>query len=385
MSLARFVALAIFCCSLGSCASVPGKAPDYAPSLKPLAPASTGPQRFLHAAGTQIVDDNGTPVRLRGVAFGNQVWGKVRLPVGHHDESDYERVAAMGMNLVRFYLYYGTLESDATPHQYLADGWDWLDRNVAWARAHGIYLIFNVHAPQGGFQSLGEGGALWREPENQKRFVAMWRAIAQRYADEPVVAGYDLLNEPNVLRDKREWQQLAQATARAIREVDTRHPVIVERVNAVGGRWESDADMNFVTIDDPNVIYTFHFYEPFRFTHTHAPWANMQNVEGGQWDASGAALLKRELAPYLAWGARNKVPLYLGEFGLVRYAFEDNRNGVAWAADMLDLVDAAGLPWTWHSYHEDYFALYYGDQKTVAEATPNQALIDLFKAKLVPQ
>ncbi|GGP27063.1 endoglucanase [Silvimonas amylolytica] len=347
--------------------------------------ATSGPPRFFHAQGTRIVDETGQPVRLRGVAFGNQVYGKVRLPVTHHDEADYARLQAMGMNLVRFYIYYGTLESDAEPYHYRDDGWAWLDRNVEWARRHGVYLIFNMHVPPGGFQSLGQGGALWRDQANQKRFIALWRAIAARYANEPVVAGYDLLNEPNVLKNKREWQQLAQATAQAIREVDTHHPVIVERVNAVAGSWNNDGEMNFVTIDDPNVVYTFHFYEPFRFTHTHAPWANMQNVEGGQWNAEGAAKLRLAMAPYLAWGAQHDVPLYLGEFGLIRTAFQNNRNGLAWAADMIDLADEADLPWTWHAYHEDYFALYYGDRQPISGTTPNQGLIDLFTAKLAPR
>jgi len=365
-----------------ACSVTPDHPPPAAPSLARSAPETTGPARFLHAAGARWLDETGTPVRLRGMAFANEVYTKNPLPVQHHGAADYARLRAMGMNLARFYLYYGTLEDDAAPLRYKASGWDWLDRNVAWARAHGVYLILNVHAPQGGFQSLGEGGALWSQPDYQDRFVAMWRAIAARYADEPVIAGYDLLNEPVVLRDKREWQQLAQRTARAIREVDTRHSVIVERVNAVAGRWDNDAEMNFVTIDDPNVVYTFHFYEPFHFTHAHAPWSNMAQVEGGQWGPQRRAEIAAGLQRYLDWGRRQGVPLYLGEFGLIRAAFEANRNGLGWAADMIDLADAAELPWTWHSYHEDYFGLYRGYGRPIDPADANRPLIELFRAKL---
>jgi len=375
-----FAAVLLF--ALTACASTPDYPPPAAPSLKRAQPETTGPHQFLHAAGTQWVDEAGTPVRLRGVAFGNEVYSKNPLPTRHHDETDFARLRAMGMNLVRFYLYYGTLEDDTAPFRYKDSGWDWLDRNVAWARANGVYLILNVHAPQGGFQSLGEGGALWSQPANQERFVAMWRAIAARYAEEPVIAGYDLLNEPVVPHDKREWQQLAQRTASAIREVDRRHTVIVERVNAIAGQWDNDAEMNFVTIDDANLVYTFHFYEPFAFTHTHAPWANMTHVEGGQWSAARRDDIARALQRYLDWGRRHGVPLYLGEFGLIRAAFEANRNGLGWAADMVDLAEAAHLPWTWHSYHEDYFALYYGYGKPIDPANANHALIDLFRDKL---
>lgn len=373
---------ALLLLALSACASTPDYPPPAAPSRKHAQPETTGPHRFLHAAGTQWVDEAGGPVRLRGMAFGNEVYSKNPLPTTHHAEADYARLRDMGMNLVRFYLYYGTLEDDTAPFRYKQSGWDWLDRNVAWARAHGIYLILNLHVPQGGFQSLGEGGALWSQPANQDRFVALWRAIAARYADEPVIAGYDLLNEPVVPRGKQQWQQLAQRTANAIREVDRRHSVIVERVNAVAGKWDNDAEMNFVTISDPNVVYTFHFYEPFAFTHTHAPWAGMARVEGGQWGPQRHSEITTGFERYLDWGARQGVPLYLGEFGLIRAAFEANRNGLGWAADMIDLAEAANLPWTWHSYHEDHFALYYGYGTPINPDKANQALIDLLRDKL---
>ena len=124
---------------------------------------------MLHVRGAEIVDGKGRPVLLRGVAFGNDVWTNVRLPRRHHDETDYQRVAAMGMNAVRFYMNYRTFEADAAPGQYLDDGWQWLDDNIAWAKRHGVYLILNMHVPPGGFQSLGNGKALWDRPEMQER------------------------------------------------------------------------------------------------------------------------------------------------------------------------------------------------------------------------
>lgn len=69
----------------------------------------------LRVKGAQIVDGEGRTVRLRGVAFGNEVWGNVRVPRRHHAEVDYQRVAAMGMNAVRFYMNYRTFEPIAAP------------------------------------------------------------------------------------------------------------------------------------------------------------------------------------------------------------------------------------------------------------------------------
>ncbi len=242
----------------------------------------------LHVDGAQIVDPAGQPVRLRGVAFGNEVWGNVAVPNKHHDEKDFERLHGLGMNTVRFYLNYLTFEDEAMPGVFKQSGWDWLDQNVAWARKNGVYLVLNMHAPPGGYQSLGKGVALWNEPKTQARYIALWRAIAERYASEGTIAGYDILNEPVPTKNRGQWKELAERTISAIREVDTKHIVFVERVNAVNGDWSEDADRNFFRVKDPNVVYEFHFYKPFHFTHQNAAWTDFSAREGKYPDASVA-------------------------------------------------------------------------------------------------
>jgi endoglucanase len=491
---------------------------------------------------------------LRGVAFGNEVWTGVRLPRRHHDENDYRRVAAMGMNVVRFYMNYKTFESDAAPGQYLAEGWRWLDDNVAWARRSGVYLILNMHVPPGGFQSLGAGKGLWNRPDVQERFIRLWTEIARRYRDEPTIAGYDLLNEPFVTRAKTQWQDLANRLAAAIRAVDPGHILFVERLNSVAGDWSEDADRNFVKIADPNTVYEFHFYKPFHFTHQNASWVGFaaenvrypdsraevewflldrragtesspklppgdsdwkfypgapfkvedaeivvgkpvlvvdansgtvafddlvleeltaagkvkrvvwkQNLTGNRgwffWtkDGSGGAVpgssghgdggsivaggtrsnanlgsdvlrfrtergatyrlsgwmrgekippaatcqirldlfssrapvnesdrafLAQELDAYVAWGKREGVPLFLGEWGAIRFAFDEDRGGLRWVSDMLDLITERRLHFAYHVYHEDGFGLYRGSGSLPDPARANAPLIQLFTDKL---
>ncbi len=100
----------------------------------PSAPSAPPPAALLRVRGAEIVDGTGRAVVLRGVAFGNQVWSNERIPRKHHGEEDFARLADLGMNAVRFYLNYRTLESDAEPGKYLEDGFRWLDENMAWAR-----------------------------------------------------------------------------------------------------------------------------------------------------------------------------------------------------------------------------------------------------------
>lgn len=237
-------------------------------------------EKMWRVEGSQIKDGRNRPVHLRGIAFGNEVWSHTAIPSAHHAGVDYGVVASMGMNVVRFYLSYNTFEDDARPFKYEDAGWAWLDQNVEWAQSHGVRLVLNMHDPVGGYQSLGKGGALWREPDKQERFIQLWRAIAERYRAEPTIAGFDLLNEPVPTESIDQWKDLAERTIAEIREVDQHHIVFLERVNAVGGDWAENADRNFFKVGDPNVVYEFHFYKPFHFTHQSADWVAFAAREG---------------------------------------------------------------------------------------------------------
>lgn len=260
------------------------------PNTTPLDPEIEA--QIWRAEGEQIVDGTGEVIKLRGIAFGNEVWSHVPIPSAHHGRDDYAVVKSMGMNVVRFYLSYKTLEDDDRPFVYKDAGWDWIDQNVEWAKQHNIRLILNMHDPVGGYQSLGEGKGLWTDDDNQRRFIAMWRAIAERYRAEPTIAGLDILNEPIPTKSIEQWQELAEATISEIRHVNQHHIVFVERVNAVGGNWSENADMNFFKVSDPNVVYQFHFYKPFHFTHQNAAWVDF---------AAREAWYPEEATPEVDW------------------------------------------------------------------------------------
>jgi endoglucanase len=528
-----------------------------------------GSGSMLHRDGRAIVDAEGRPVLLRGMAFGNDVWSGRSTPVTtHHTDIDFDRLQQWGMNAVRFYLNYQLFEDDRAPYQYKSSGFEWIDRNVAWAKARGVYLILNVHVPPGGFQSNGDGGALWADEENRKRLIALWRAIAERYRDEPAILGFDILNEPRPTGSRAQWSELAGAVAAAIREVDVEHLLVVERTNSVGDDWSSDADMNFFLLPDENVLYEFHFYEPIEYTHQFASWvgfgeggkypdeslisganlswyewsqepspppyappgdsdwtlyesepyelndpkiaaigvtlvselnagtayfddlflkeydstgtlvatvysADLESLDGwyfwkagssgsaavstehrsgkaslaisgtdhdaslsgafryapkpghrysvggyikgvavsndsrpdprGNWTqvsralvrldyfsadgpllARNKAALEASVDRYAAWAEAHDVPLYLGEFGLMHFCFEDGRGGVDWVSDMLDILAARRIHFTYHTYHEPGFGVFLSDatQRLPDMADANLPLISTFEQKL---
>jgi endoglucanase len=262
---------------LALAAGAAAEAPAGAEVAGGLRDTSHIPKQFIRRQGTLlVVGANDQPILLEGVCFGNQVWGNPQTPPStHHNEIDFQRVHDMRMNVIRFYLNYGLFENDREPYVYKSAGWEWLDRNIQWAKKHGIYLILNMHFPQGGFQSNGDGLALWDNPENQKRLTALWKAIAEHCQQEPTVAAYDLVNEPVVSKSIEQWQSLAVRLTEAIRSVDRNHVIIVERLNAVKGHWNNDSNMNFFRLNDANLIYTFHFYSPIEYSHQATSWTGL--------------------------------------------------------------------------------------------------------------
>jgi len=76
------------------------------------------------------------------------------------------------------------------------------------------------------------------------------------------------------------------------------------------------------------------------------------------------------------------VPLFLGEWGAHRNSFEDDRGGLRWVADMLDVMRARRLSFTYHAYHENDFGIYRGVGARPDPAHANAALIDLFTKTL---
>ena len=243
------------------------------------APAQEG---FYTVRGQSVVDSRGQEAVFKGICFGNSVWeNDLSAVYRHHTEDSYRELAELGFNSVRFFLNYCWFESDDAPYVYIEDGFEMLRQNIAWAEKYGIGLILNMHYPQGGYQSQGNGTALWTDAENQKRLTALWGEIARRCADETAVIGYGLINEPVVPRlstmekSVEQCGALMQEITDEIRRYDSRHLLFAEGVCAVKDMttgeisWGVPDELRFL-VDDPLAVYETHFYTPFYFTHQSA-------------------------------------------------------------------------------------------------------------------
>lgn len=325
-------------------------------------PATAG--GFLRVDGTRIVDENGQPVLLRGMGLGGwmlQEGYMLELPqfgtqqvirqrieemIGpektaafyrawldnHTTKADIDAMASWGFNSIRLPMHYDlyTLPVDQEPvageQTWLEEGFRRTDELLAWAKANDMYLILDLHAAPGGqgndiniSDRNPDAPSLWDSLAHQDKMIALWRKLAGRYRDEPNIAAYDIINEPNWGFENPEDRHgceetenaplralLMRATA-AIREVDKKHIIVVEG-NCWGNNYKGVFDASGAW--DDNMVLSFHKY----------------------WNVT----TRDSIADILKLRDELGVPVWLGETG-------ENSND--WFARAVALVESEGVGW----------------------------------------
>ena len=291
---------------------------------------------MLHQQGTQLVDEQGRPVQLRGVAvggwliwegwiFGNGILtpeativSRLEKVVGRQQteqfraqiynqfitEADFEKIAAAGFNCVRVPFHYRIFNDDT--------GFKVLDRILNWCERHRLYAVLDLQMIPGSTLGMLEPNPIWTSEKTRGRMIEMWTAIARRYHQRKIVVGYDLIGEPLPPSGKalvEVYRQLIQA----IRKVDRDHLIIIE-----GSQFAT----NFSMFDKPldsNQVYSFHMYT----------WFGDDR--------------KTKMAEYRSLAKRQNTPLWVGEFGQNTYEMLDST--VAMYAQCPEI--AGWSFWTW--------------------------------------
>ena len=177
-------------------------------------------------------------------------------------EEDIAFLKGMGTNTIRIPFGYHYFLDDRDPSRFLEYGFEMLERALAFCRRHELFAILDLHAapssqnndwhsdnPTG--QSL-----FWRYDCFQEQTCALWREIARRYAHDPWIAGYDVLNEPGFGLSREAFNGFYNRVVAVIRAVDPHHIIFLE-----GDDFGRSFDL-FDEPTDPQVTYAVHFY-PF--------------------------------------------------------------------------------------------------------------------------
>lgn len=247
-----------------------------------------------------------------------------------------------------------------------------LDSFEEWTAMHGLSLTIDYHQYDG---SLALG-----EPDSVDEVVALWRAVAAHFKDNPRTdLYYELMNEPELsagasaVLPAADWTAAAERIIAAIRAEDTQHTIIFGDVNWYG----IDKLVARTPFTDENIVYAFHFYDPFIFTHQGADWAQMATTrkipypyDPMRWSEHSSDLglstaqpswiwdqfrnyyrngtreaLYNQIVRAKAWGVEHNVPVICNEFGVYpRTVLREDL--VRYYADVIGIFEELEIPWT---------------------------------------
>lgn len=302
----------------------------------------------------------------RGVNFTNwfQAGSPTEIPFNRFTRQDIRDIKRLGCDVVRLPMNLHAMVRDTQSWELDPLFLYFLDQVVQWFEEEDIHLILDNHTFDPAVNTL---------PSVIQPLTAIWPQIAQRYKDRSRKIYYEILNEPHGISDA-EWGAIQEEVIRAIRQVDTVHTIIVGPAN-----WNSYQNLrNLPQYTDTNLIYTFHFYDPFLFTHQGATWTSpsLQSLAGvpfpydparmpacpadlrGTWVESalnsypneGTVQRLQDLL-YIArqFQQERNVPVFCGEFGVfIPNSPEADR--VTWYKWVRIILENYRIPWTIWDY-----------------------------------
>ena len=282
-------------------------------------------------------------------------------------EDDIRYIRKLGMDHIR--LGFDQIVFEEEPYVYREEIFSHIDNFIGWCKKHGLNIVLNMHKAVGNYCDIKEDVELLDDEELQNRFIALWVAFEKRYAEDNSIA-FELLNEVRDV-DPEKWNILADKTVAELRRLNK------ERLIIIGSTcWNSPDKLQYLRIyEDENIIYTFHTYTPFEFTHQRGvlqadplyynrvmPYPNdidkyrdYQAVVHGNttvyenYDRMDLAFIRDSLkgAAEFVKQHPDKI-LWCGEFGTIRHANIKWREN--WMRDVITVLKENGIPYCVWNY-----------------------------------
>lgn len=268
------------------------------------------------------------------------------------------------------------------------DAFQLMTNCIDWCAENNLRVIIDLHILRS-HHFNAEIKPLWTDKKEQEKFYDLWRDLSKVLINYPTnLVAYELMNEA-VADDPELWNNLVANAVAAIRAIEPARTIVIG-----SNRWQSAGTFDVLKVpeNDPNILLSFHFYEPFLLTHWHASWTNQKNYSGPV-HYPGTILTQDEFdtlpnemrEPAKRWVNKQfdkdwilkewqkpikkakelGLPLYCGEFGII--AGPEQTDMLRWYQDMIDLFEENGIGYANWNYKSGSFGLIDGDGKPRAD------------------
>jgi len=262
---------------------------------------------------------------------------------GNYREEHFARIRQAGLGTVRVVLFtFPHLDQDNR----LDPAWlEKLDQVLAWGRNNDLQVILDVHDFNDCVKDV---------PACEAKLVQVWTQLGERYAAQPDSVVFELLNEPHGALDARAWNALLAKLLQVVRKTNPTRNVVVGPT-----RWNNLEELDTLRLpeDDRHLVVTFHYYEPFAFTHQGASWVEPQFSEktGVRFTPEQVAKIESDFDKVEAWSRRHGRPILLGEYGAYDKAPMEDR--VLWTRTVARAAEKRGFAHLYWQFSSD-FVLY---------------------------
>ncbi len=282
-------------------------------------------------------------------------------------EEDIVNIKNMGLDHIR--LGFDQIVFEESQYKYREEIFTIIDNFITWCKKAELNVVLNMHKAIGNYCDIQEEVTIFDSLELQNRFIALWIELEKRYKDDNSIA-FELLNEVRNIEPAL-WNNLAKRTISEIRKFNKTRKIIVGSTN-----WNScNALKNLEIFDDENVIYTFHFYEPFEFTHQRGVlqsntlyynrklvypcddierYRDYRRLYGNQnayseFERIDIKVIKKLLKSAIEFTKNNPQKiLWCGEFGTIRHADINSREN--WMRDVITVLKENDIPYCVWNY-----------------------------------
>lgn len=277
------------------------------------------------------------------------------------------------------------------------EAFELLHNAIQWSREAGLKAIVDLHILRSHY-FLDDNPPLFTEEEALNNFLQNWRDLSDELHDYPDdLVAYELLNEP-VADDPDDWNRVLQEAVAEIREREPERTIVIGSNNF--NHVETFPDLQ-VPEDDPNLILSYHFYNPMLLTHYQASWAEsvrdytgpvhypgqlvpeetLENLTGVNRDIAeeqngyyDLEIMEEMMSKAFEVAEKFDLHLNCGEWGVVSYAPQEDR--LRWYEDMRRIFERNGISYANWNYKSDNFGLVNTD------GTRNEELIRIFTMSL---
>ena len=189
-------------------------------------------------------------------------------------EKDIETIAGWGLDHVRIPVDYTVFETaEGEP---VDIGMEYLEKTYEWCDKHGINMIIDLHKTFGySYEVAYNETGFFQSEVLQERFYKLWERISERFGNRPQRIAFELLNEVNDKELSDTWNRIIRTVIARVRRNAPDTYILV------GGYWNNSVDAlkDLEAPFDDKIVYNFHCYDPFLFTHQAAYWVVEMNPD----------------------------------------------------------------------------------------------------------